>query len=255
MEKLNTLPDTKKGPSVPAIPSVERRMFLRNLGLASASALAVLTSCAKEDLAVPQGGLRRSGARVGATVLPDGSIDLGDGDIGITNIAYALEQLEVAYYTMAYDRSAGWSEMDRRVIRELRDHELVHRELLKALLGPYAIPELEFNFSTVDFNNRNAVFDAAQKFETVGTGAYNGSSKFVQDLELLKLAGKIVSIEARHATLARHMIQPESRFAVAHELIDNGGLDVAYFPDEVLMKAQPFIKQKLSGSKLPAPIM
>ncbi|GAB3323635.1 hypothetical protein GCM10027299_20030 [Larkinella ripae] len=255
MEKLDSLTQKTKGATVPAIPSVERRMFLRHLGLASASALAVLSSCAKEDLVAPKDGLTRSGARIGATILPDGSVDLGEGDIAISNMAYALEQLEVAYYSMAYEKSAGWDEMDRKVIRELRDHELVHRELFKALLGPYAIPELEFNFSMIDFNNRNAVFDAAQKFETVGTGAYNGSSKFVRDLELIKLAGKIVSVEARHATLARHMIQPDSKFAIGHEMIDANGLDVAYFPEEVLMKAQPFIKQKISGKNLPAPIM
>jgi rubrerythrin len=255
MENFKTLPEKTKGSTIPAIPSVERRMFLRKLGLASTSALALLASCSQEKLVAPNGALNRSGARVGASVLPDGSIDLGEGDVGISNMAYALEQLEVAFYTMAYEKSVGWAETDRKVLMGLRDHELVHKEFFKAMLGSNAIPELEFNFSGVNFNDRNGVFDAAQKFETVGIGAYNGSSKFVSDLEIIKIAGKIVSVEARHATLARHMIQPDSKFAIAHEMIDANGLDVAYFPDEVLMKAQPFIKQKLSGKNLPAPIM
>ncbi|MGA0555305.1 ferritin-like domain-containing protein [Larkinella sp. VNQ87] len=254
MEKLNNIPQPSKGPTIPAIPSVERRMFLRSLGLASASALAILSSCSREELTPPKDGIGRSGARVGASVLPDGTIDLGEGDIAISNLAYTLDQLEVAFYSTAYEKSVGWAEADRKVLRELRDHELVHREFFKALLGPNAIPELEFVFNGIDFNNRNAVFDAAQKFETVGVGAFNGSSKFVMDLELIKLAGKLVSVEARHATLARHMILPESKFAIAHELIDSNGLDVAYFPPEVLMKAQPYIKQKLTISKLPAPL-
>ncbi|GAB3903047.1 hypothetical protein GCM10028803_30790 [Larkinella knui] len=251
MEKFNTLTEKKAGPTIPVIPSVERRMFLRSLGLASASALALLSSCAQEKLVAPSTGLGRSGARMGATILPDGTIDLGPGDIGISNLAYALDQLEVAFYHTAVEKAYGLNEMDRKVLVELHDHEIVHKEFFKALLGDNAIPMLDFDFSAINFNGRNDVFDAAQKFESVGVGAFNGTGPLIQDLEILKIAGKMVSVEARHATLARNMIYPRTYFALGHEMIDGNGLDWHLTPDEVLAKAQPFIKQKLSAANLP----
>ncbi|GAB3928509.1 ferritin-like domain-containing protein [Larkinella terrae] len=251
MEKLNKLTAKKTGPTIPAIPSVERRMFLRSFGIASATTLALLSSCSQDNLVAPGKTLGRSGARTGASVLPDGSIDLGSGDIGISNLAYTLDQLEVAFYMTAVEKTSGLSELDRKVLVELHDHEVVHREFFKTLLGDNAIPMLDFDFSGIDFNQRNAVFDAAQKFEDVGVGAFNGTGPLIQDAEILKIAGKMVSVEARHATLARHMLQPRTYFSLGHELIDDKGLDHHLTPEQVLAKAQRYIKQKISAVNLP----
>jgi hypothetical protein len=249
MGNLNEPGIQKPGPTVPAIPSVERRMFLRHLGWISASTLTVLASCSKDTLIDPVTG--RSSARIGATVLPDGTVDLGSGDIGISNLAYTLDQLETAYYMTALEKGSGLSEKDRKVLAELHDHEVAHREFFRALLGPNAIPMLEFDFSGINFGERNAVFDAAQQFENVGVAAFNGTGPLIQDTEILKIAGKMVSVEARHATLARHMLQPKTYFVLGHEMIDPNGLDWALKPEEVVAKAQRYIKQKISIANLP----
>jgi len=181
MEKLNDQLRKKSEPSVAAIPSVERRMFLRYFGLASASTAALLASCTREvtdGVIDPQTG--RSSARTGASVLPDGTIDLGSGDIGISNLAYALDQLETVYYMTAVEKAYGISQEDRKVLTELHDHELVHREFFKALLGSNAIPMLDFDFSTVNFNDRYAIFDASQQFEDVGVAAFNGTGPLIK---------------------------------------------------------------------------
>jgi len=251
MKQLNELQPKKSGPSIPAIPSVERRMFMRQIGLLSASTAAFLASCTRptDDVVNPNTG--HSGARTGASILPDGTIDLGSGDIGISNLAYTLEQLEVAFYATALEKAYGMSQQDRKVIAELHDHELVHREFFKALLADNAIPMLEFDFSGIAFSDRNSVFDAAQQFEDVGIAAYNGTGPLIEDLEILKVAGKLVSIESRHATLARYMLQPKSYFSLGHELIDAQGRDWALTPEEIVMKAKPYIKQKISVANLP----
>lgn len=250
MKQLNPVPLKNTGPTVPAIPSVERRMFMRQLGLVSASTAAFLASCSRANEAIsPQTG--RSGARTGATLLPDGTIDLGSGDTGIANLAYTLEQLEVAFYATALEKAYAISQSDRKVIAELHDHELVHREFFKALLDGNAIPMLDFDFSGINFTDRNSVFDAAQQFEDVGIAAYNGTGPLIEDVEMLKVAGKLVSIESRHATLARYMLQPKSYFSLGHELIDAQGRDWALTPPEIVKKAQPYIKQKISVANLP----
>src|SRR5690349_636326 len=60
------------------------RKFLSYAGMAAATA-AALYACKMDDnnMSTP----------------PAGSIDLGKGDVGILNYAYALEQLEAAFYT------------------------------------------------------------------------------------------------------------------------------------------------------------
>lgn len=248
MEKQIISSGEKKGPTIPTIPSAERRLFLRHLGMFAASTTAFLAACSKDLDFSPNGTKNNhSGARVNA----DGSIDLGEGDVGILNYAYALEQLETAFYTIAQEKTAGLSFNDLQALQEIREHELVHREFFRAVLGANAIPDLEFNFSGVDWNNRNAVFDLANKLESTGVGAYNGAARFIKSVDVIAIAGKIVSVEARHASLTGHMLLPNSKFSIGHELIDNNGLDIVYKPAQVLPIAQTFIKQKLSGSNLP----
>ena len=79
--------------------------------------------------------------------------ELGDGDIGVLNYAYALEQLEAAFYTQVLDNPFGGMQVnDERILREIRDHEVAHRDFLKNALGGKAIPALEVDFSAVDFD-------------------------------------------------------------------------------------------------------
>lgn len=66
--------------SVSAIPGLHRRRFLSVLGLSAVAAAAVtLPGCKKNNEST--------------------GVDLGSGDIGVLNYAYALEQLEAAFYT------------------------------------------------------------------------------------------------------------------------------------------------------------
>lgn len=252
MEKLSDLTRIPAASDSPRVSPLKRRQFMQQLGLVSASAAALLTSCSREateEVMTSAGG--HASARLGASVLPDGTVDLGTGDFGIANLAYTLEQLETAFYKMAYEKSTGFSAADRQALAELYDHELVHREFFKGILKDNAIPALDFNFSGINFNDRYAVFDAAQQFEDVGVAAYNGAGPLLEDLEMLKVAGKIVSIEARHATLTRYLLRPKTYFSLGHELIDPQGRDWALTPIEAIMKAQPFIKQKISVANLP----
>jgi len=63
------------------------------------------------------------------------------------------------------------------------------------------------------------------------------------------LAGKIVSVEARHAALVRDLIANGS-FADS-TTIDANGLDISRSPGQVLAIAQTFIKTKISLTGLP----
>lgn len=177
------------------------------------------------------------------------TIDLSD-DVGILNFAYALEQLEAAFYTQVVANPyAGITQEEARVMQEIRDHEIVHREFLAVALGGGAIPALEVDFDAIDFDARASVLGAARTFEDLGVGAYNGAGQFLASADFLLVAGKIVSVEARHAAAIRDLLQPSSPFSIGDgnpDVVDMNGLDRALAPQDVLDAAAPFIATEIT---------
>ena len=177
-------------------------------------------------------------------------IDLGSGDTGILNYAYALEQLEAAFYMQVIQTLYnGVTAAEQLHLTDIRDHEIAHREFFKKALGNAAIPDLEVNFTSINFSSRDSVLATAKAFEDLGVSAYNGAGKLLTSGDNLLIAGKIVSVEARHAALIRDLISNGS-FADS-TVIDAMGLDLAKSPNEVLGTASAFLKSKLNGNNLP----
>ena len=220
-----------------------RRKFLRFSGLAGASAVMIggagLAGCSKDDNTT------------------DG-VNLGSGDFGVLNYAYALEQLEAAFYTQVVANGSfttAFSALEQEYIKDVRDHEIAHREFFKAALAGNAIQALEVDFSTIDFSNRMSVLTTAKTFEDLGVAAYNGAGKLLVSPDYLTIAGKIVSVEARHAALFRDLLSNGS-FSDLSSLQPMGGdntkgLDAAMNPPDVLAAAGPYIKTKINAGNLP----
>jgi hypothetical protein len=170
-------------------------------------------------------------------------------DFGVLNYAYALEQLEAAFYTAVVGSStfaSTFSAQEQRVLTDLRDHEVIHREFFKAALGTNAIQPLTFNLSAVNLQSRLSVLNAARDFEDLGVAAYNGAGRFLSSADFLTLAGKIVSVEARHASAIRDLLQPRSgNFAPQ-------AFDPALSPAQVLGVAAPFIRNQVTLTNVPA---
>ena len=173
-------------------------------------------------------------------------VNLGRGDTGILNYALTLEGLEAEFYSEVLQKPyAGMTSRERQVLTDIRDHEIVHRDFLRRALGANAIPPLEYTFQRVNFSNRASVLCAARDFEDLGVAAYNGAGNAVQDPNILLVAGKIVSVEARHASAIRSLIAPYTGdFAPTP-------LDAADGARTVLKKADPFIVTKVNGNDLP----
>lgn len=178
------------------------------------------------------------------------AIDLGSGDTGVLNYAYALEQLEAAFYTQVIaSQYSGMTASERSYLTDIRDHEIAHREFFKTALGSSAIPGLEVNFSSINFGSRDSVLATAKAFEDLGVSAYNGAGKLLTDANNLLIAGKIVSVEARHAALIRELVNVNS-FASA-DVVNSNGLDLARTPGEVLSIASAYLRSNLNASNLP----
>ncbi|WP_164126459.1 ferritin-like domain-containing protein [Sphingobacterium luzhongxinii] len=216
--------------------SLQRRNFLKLAGAGVAGmALMGMYSCKRDDDTPDMVG---------------NGYYMGSGDIAILNYAYALEQLEAAFYIEVANKPyTGISDWEKTLFTDIRNHEVAHREFFKAALGKSAIANLEFNFSSVNFSSRDSVLAAAKAFEDLGVAAYNGAGWLIKNEAYLLLAGKIVSVEARHAALVRDLIENGS-FA-NQEVVDSNGLDVAKSPTVVLQAAAPYIKTKIDAKDLP----
>ncbi len=180
-------------------------------------------------------------------------VDLGSGDTGILNYAYALEQLEAAFYTQVIATPyAGITDAERTLLTEIRDHEVIHREFFKAALGANAIAGLDVNFTAINFNDRASVLGAAKTFEDLGVAAYNGAGKLIKDVNYLLLAGKIVSVEARHAAAIRDLLSPKTASFAGDDVVSpTTGLDGAMTPAMVLPLAQAYVKTTITANNLP----
>ncbi len=198
-----------------------------------------------------------AGVAVAGTILPNFGIsaalaaDLGEGDVGVLNYAYALEQLEAAFYTKVLEAPySGITDEETSWLTDIRDHEVEHRDFLKEALADGAIPDLEVDFSAVDFTSREAVLTTAQTFEDLGVAAYNGAGKLIENGDYLLQAGRIVSVEARHAAAIRDLLNPNSVAFAGDDVVDENGLDVAKEPADVLKAADPFITTDVTAKAL-----
>lgn len=212
-----------------------RRKFLGYLGASTALlATSAVVSCKKDDNNTGTG------------------VNLGSGDTGVLNYAYALEQLEAAFYTQVVANAQFgtiFTAIEQGYLTDIRDHEIAHREFFKAALGSNAIPALEVNFASINFADKTSVLGTAKAFEDLGVSAYNGAGKLLTSSDYLTLAGKIVSVEARHAALIRDLIS-NGTFADS-TAVDAMGLDMAKTPPQVLAIAGTYIKTTINASNLP----
>jgi Ferritin-like domain len=217
--------------------TVGRRSFLQYAGAGAAGIALVAAGCKKD--------------RGYENPTMDGATLDVKTDIGVLNYAYALEQLEAAFYIkVASAPPAAFTAAQKAYFQDVQFHEIAHREFFKKALSTAAIGSLEVDFSSIDFTSASGVLAAAQSFEDLGVAAYNGAGVRITTTDYLVLAGKIVSVEARHAAWVRDQIS-NGTFADLNSLTalgasNSAGLDGALTPDKVLAIAGKYVKTKIN---------
>jgi len=233
----------------PLYSPIARRSFFKYAGATAGATALVLAGCSKSD-STP------------------GMVNVGSGDVGVLNYAYALEQLEAAFYTQlrtgTYYTGLGPTSAEKLILDDLYYHEVIHRDFLKTAItaaGATPIKALTPDFGKIDFNSRTSVLGTAKAFEDLGVSAYNGAGQYITNPGYLFIAGKIVSIEARHAAIIRDLVT-EGSF-VANDIVTltsankttgdtnyapaNSSLERSMTPSEVVATANTFLAE---GSKL-----
>lgn len=216
-----------------------RRDILKLMAIGGAVVFlpAALSGCNTDDTDTP------TGPGTGASL----TIDFSKGDVAVLQFAYALEQLEADFYTkvVAAFGSSNLTAADKAVLQDIKYHEVLHRELFKSLLGTTNGFVLKPTYPGVNFSDRTLVLAAAKSFEDLGVAAYNGAAQYLTSDVNLTLAGKIVSVEARHASAIRDLIAPKTG-DFAPTAFDN-----AFRPSKVAATAQGFLIDKLGFSNAP----
>jgi hypothetical protein len=127
-------------------------------------------------------------------------------DVAILNFALTLEYLEAAFYKLAVSNGKLTDET-AKFAQVVAAHETAHVSFLKGALGSKAVKEPTFNFG--DTTTDQAKFEAtATVLEDTGVQAYLGQVGNIKSKAILKAAGSILPVEARHAAWIR-----EIRFA------------------------------------------
>lgn len=237
-----------------------RRKFLQMSGLALAGTSLLMMGCSDDD----------DMGTVPVDPNPPGEVpDLGSGNLGILNYAYALEQLEAEFYTqvVAGGYYASANPKEKQILKDTHAHEVIHRDFFKTAITAVApdgiLPDLEFDFSSVDFDSRDAVLGTAVVLEDTGVKAYNGAGQLIDASDsagatYLLLAGKIVSVEARHASAFRDLVAPgTTNFASDDILVSLGtgkAFDKAVLPADVLAEVigTGFVKTEFTAKNLPS---
>lgn len=222
--------------------SSNRRSFLKISGLGVVGAGLLLSGCNNDDDPIIYPSNNLPGVR-------NGIFDLGGGDLGILTYAYALEQLEADFYTKVVNASgfnSNFSTEQKAVLTDLYNHEVIHREFFRAALtgalpdsNTQLLPNLTFDYGSLNFNDVVTVLGTAKALEDTGVAAYNGAGKYFTSPDYLLLAGKIVSIEARHASAIRSLINTNSADFAGDDVVNpTTGLDVARKPSQIISEVK-----------------
>ncbi len=169
------------------------------------------------------------------------TLDFGD-EFGILNLTLVLETTETRFYERvisAPPRDLKPGEFE--ILRDIKANERQHLRFVKRALGPLRIKVPDSDFSSIDFTSRQSVLEAARNFEDNGVATLNGAGRRVQLPEFLTIAGKLVSVEARHTAVLRDMLNPLSRDFAGDDIVDENGMDRAIAPDESLRRVSKFL--------------
>jgi hypothetical protein len=128
-------------------------------------------------------------------------------DVDILNFGLLFERLQATFYTQADEMGtiASMSAAKQRWAETLGAHERAHVRIIKKVLGPDAGPRPAFDFGAA--NETDAAFTkTAVAMEDLTVALLTGVTPRVQDRGLTAALMGLLTVEARHAAWARHIV-------------------------------------------------
>ena len=138
----------------------------------------------------------------------------GKGDIGILNYALTLEYLEAAFYNEATANNNKKTfikgAQEQAFLKRVTADENAHVAFLKKALGSKAVkaPKVDFGATT---SSEAAFIKTSVALENTGVGAYSGQVLNIATPAYVAAAASILTVEARHASVAGLLLKPASK--------------------------------------------
>ena len=230
---------------------LSRKKFLSLAGTSTATALG-LAGCGDINSIPPEPVPELN---LGPDPNPDdNAVFVGADDTGLLNLFYVMAQLEAAFYNQVVAQPyANMPETEERILQDIHQHEIAHRDFYEAFLGENGIQPLHFDFSMVDFGDRNSVLHNALKLEDRSVSIYNGFVPGFQLNDYVAIINKIASVQGRHAAAVRVMQQPFSTYFIDPSIINSNGLDVFINPNIFPRLVSDYLVEGLDISGIPRP--
>ena len=136
------------------------------------------------------------------------------GAIDVLNFALTLEYLENEFYKTGNGTAGLIPAADKALFNQIGKHETQHVAFLLAALGAKAVAKPNFDFTAKGafpdvFTNYKTFAIVSHALEDTGVRAYKGQATNLmaaEDKPLLEYALQIHSVEARHASVVRRLL-------------------------------------------------
>lgn len=201
-----------------------------------------------------------SGCELGETVInnnaPSGPalvFDFALGDPTRIKFLYCFKQLQADLYIRmaATLATSDFTAADQALVLEIRNHEVIHRDTLKAILGPANDFTITPKWGSTDFKKRNSSLSLAVQFEDVSVGMYNGILQHFISNANIAFALEMVSVEARHSAALRDNFNPKTGTT---DGFSPSSADPAYAPSTVGSAIQQYLNDVLQFANAPTGI-
>lgn len=180
------------------------------------------------------------------------TLDFSD-DFGVMNFAYILEQIEAAFFAAVVDSAfdeAISAPSAQQTLHAIATHAAIHRGFFAEFLGDKALDAVQIDLSRVEFDAREALLDAAQRWQDLSVAAYNGAALTLREPRYLMSFAKIVSVKARQSAAIRSLYTPKNKFfggtQRSNYVINNDGLDRSLAPADAVVGMQSYLKTPLT---------
>ncbi len=147
-----------------------------------------------------------SAGMLAGLVAPPGA-DAAVTDVDILQFGLRFERLQATFYTQAEELGtiATMSNVKQKWARTLGAHERAHVRILKQVLGPKAEPRPFFDFGK-DNETDEGFTRTAVAMEDLTVALLTGVMPQVRDRGLAAALLGLMTVEARHAAWARHIV-------------------------------------------------
>jgi hypothetical protein len=168
---------------------------------------AVATLCGWTRAELLRGAALGGAAMVAALAAPTEAAAARLDDTAILNFGLRFERLQSTFYTEAEqlgtvatmgDRKAGWA-------RTLGAHERAHVRIIKSVLGRKAEGPPKFDFGG-DTESPDSFTRTAVAMEDLTVALLTGALPLVKDKGIAAAFFGLLTVEARHAAWARHIV-------------------------------------------------